>query len=123
MDSTHTFTTPQKDSHCGEKQVLTDNDLMRFNTTYSFLSPSTKQLHDSLEKAKELTTKTYNTSNLKLVRKNIIESLDHMLNHELVRENHNISRFVGIIERQIQYIKEDFNKEILSVLGKKWRRK
>jgi hypothetical protein len=96
MESQHIFSTPQKDSHCGEKQVLTDNDLMRFNTTYSFLSPSTKQLHDSLEKAKELTTKTYNTSNLKLVRKNIIESLDHMLNHELVRENHNISKSRGV---------------------------
>jgi len=95
---------------------------MRFNTTYSFLSPTTKQLHDSLEKAKQQTTKTYNTSNLKLVRKNIIESLDHMLNHELVRENPKISRFVGIIERQIQNIKEDFNKEMISVMGKKWKR-
>jgi hypothetical protein len=46
-----------------------------------------------------------------------------MLNHELVRENPKISRFVGIIECQIQNIKEDFNKEIISVMGKKkWKR-
>lgn len=120
VDSRHLlFTTPQRETPIGDKQVSTNQDLMRFNATYSFLSPSTRGLHESLEKAKQQSTKTYNTTNLKLVRKNIIESLDHMLSHNLVRENHNISRYVGIIERQIQSIKEDFNKDILSVLGKK----
>ena len=63
MDSTHVFTTPQKETHCGEKHVSTDQDLVRFNTTFSFQSPSTKELHVSIEKAKQQSAKTYNSSN------------------------------------------------------------
>lgn len=91
---------------------------MRFTNTHSFLSPSTKQLHYSLEKAKQNSSFVYTPSNLRSIRKQVIESIDHILNHDLVLENHNIARYVDVIEKQIQSIKEDFTKEIITVLGK-----
>ena len=93
------------------------HNLMRYTNTHTFLSPSTKKLHNSLEKAKQKSSIVYTTTNLRAVWKNVIESIDHILNHDPVLENPNIARYVNVIERQIQSIKEDFTKEIMSIVG------
>jgi hypothetical protein len=51
------------------------------------------------------------------VQKNNIDSIDHILNHDLVCENPAAAKFVAEIERKMQAIKEEFNKEVLSILG------
>ena len=61
----------------------------------------------------------YNASNLKVVQKNIIESIDHILNHDLVCKNTMSAKYVAEMERKIQAIKEDFNKEVLFIIGSK----
>ena len=81
-----------------ETKVRENPNLMRFtNYTHSFLSPSTTQLHNSLEKAKQKSSIVYTTSNLRAIMKQVIESIDHILNHDLVLENHNIARYVDVI--------------------------
>ena len=93
------------------------HNLLRFTDTHTFLSPSTKELHNSLEKAKQKSSIVYTSTNLRTVRKNVIESIDHILNHDLVLVNPKIAQYVNVIERQIQSIKEDFTKEIKSIVG------
>ena len=53
------------------------------------------------------------------MQKNIIESIDHILNHVLVCENTMAAKYMEEMERKIQAIKEDFNKEVLSIVGSK----
>jgi hypothetical protein len=43
------------------------------------------------------------------VRKNIIQSIDHILNHDLVCELPAAANFVGMVEQNVQEIKEEFN--------------
>jgi hypothetical protein len=102
---------------------VTDNDvsemkdLLRFTDTHKYLSPSTKELHNSIEKAKEKSSIVYTSTNLRSVRKNIIESIDHILNHDLVLVNPKIAQYVNDLERKIHSIKEDFTKDIMSIVG------
>jgi hypothetical protein len=49
------------------------------------------------------------------VRNNIIQSIDHILNHNLVCENLAAANFVGMVEQNMQEIKEEFNKVVLSI--------
>jgi hypothetical protein len=82
-----------------------------------YLSPTTKKLHDSLEKASVKSQPLYTTNSLRQTRKNIIQSIDHILNHDVVREDPLEARFVKEIGREMQDIKERFNTQILSLLG------
>jgi hypothetical protein len=52
-----------------------------------------------------------------MVQKNIINSIDHILNHNLVCEHPDAANFVDVVERNMQEIKEEFNKAILSIFG------
>jgi hypothetical protein len=51
------------------------------------------------------------------VQKNIIQSINHILNHDLVCEHPAAANFVGTVERNMQEIKEEFNKVVLSICG------
>ncbi len=51
------------------------------------------------------------------MQKNIIESINHILNHDLVCKNPAAAKFVAQVGRKMQIIKEDFNKEVLSIIG------
>jgi hypothetical protein len=46
-------------------------------------------------------------------------SVDHILNHDLVQENPRAAKFVTDIEQEVHHIKEDFNEEMLSIIGSK----
>ncbi len=74
-----------------------------------FLSPATEKFHKSIDKATKLSAVVYNSETLKEVRKNIIQLMDHILNHNLVCENPAAAAFVGTIKRSMQEIKEEFN--------------
>jgi hypothetical protein len=91
--------------------------LSRFKDTGLFLSPATQKNHDSIEKANKLSEVAYNTRKLKEVQRNIIDSIDHILNQDLVCEHPAAANFVAVIERNMQEIKEEFNKVVLSIFG------
>ena len=74
-------------------------------------------MHDSLEKASIKSQPLYTTKSLRETRKNIIQLIDHILNHDLVWEDPSAARFVSEMEREMQDIKEWFNTQILSLLG------
>ncbi len=74
-------------------------------------------MHDSLEKASIKSQPLYTAKSLRETRKNMIQLIDHIPNHELVREDPLAARFVSEIEREMQDIKEWFNTQILSLLG------
>jgi hypothetical protein len=111
--------TPQKPT----KKILFETpdpshqSLSRLKDTGLFLSPATANFHESIEKAMKLSEVVYNSRNLKEVRKNIIQSIDHILNHNLCCEHPAAANFVGMAERNMQEIKEEFNKVILSIFG------
>ncbi len=92
-------------------------EINRYKDISLFLSPTTKKLHDSLEKASIKSQPLYTTKSLRETRKNIIQMIDHILNHELVREDPLAARFVSETEREMQDIKEQFNTQIMSLLG------
>jgi hypothetical protein len=73
-------------------------------------------MHDSLEKASIKSQQLYTTNSLRETRTNIIQSIDHILNHDLAWEDPLASRFVSEMEREVQDIKEWFNTQILSLL-------
>ncbi len=89
----------------------------QFKDTGLFLSPATKKIQESIEKATKLTEVVYNSRTLKEVQKNIIQSIDHILNHDLVCEHPAAAKFVGTVERNMEEIKDEFNKVVLSICG------
>jgi hypothetical protein len=89
----------------------------RFKDTGLFLSPATKKNQESIEKATKLTEVVYNSQTLKEVQKNIIQSINHILNYDLVCEHPAAANFVDTVERNMQEIKEEFNKAVLSICG------
>jgi hypothetical protein len=90
--------------------------LSQFKDTGLFLSPATQKFHDSIEKATKLSEVVYNSRKLKEVQNNIIESIDHILNHDIVCKNPAAANFVGMVERNMQEIEEEVNKVVLSIL-------
>jgi hypothetical protein len=59
----------------------------------------------------------YNSRKLKEVQKNIIHSINHILKHDLVCKHPAAANFVGMVEKNMQEIKEEFNKMVLSIFG------
>jgi hypothetical protein len=57
-----------------------------------------------------LTKVVYNSRTLKEVRKKIIHSINHILHPDLVCEHPAAAQFVGTVERNMQKIKEEYNK-------------
>ncbi len=78
-----------------------------------------KKLHNSIEKASNSTQTLYTTNSLREARKNIIALVDHILQHDFVRENPIAAEFVNTLEKEVQNIKEHFNKKIMSIVGSK----
>ncbi len=111
--------TPQKPT----KKILFETpdplhqSLSQLKDTGLFLFPATEKFHESIEKATKLSEVVYNSRKLKEVRKNIIQSIDHILNHNLVCEHPAAANFVGMVEQNMQKTKEEFNKVVLSISG------
>jgi hypothetical protein len=74
-------------------------------------------MHDSFEKVSIKSQPLYTTKSLRETRKNIIQLIDHILNHDSVCEDPLAAKFVSEMEREIQDIKEWFNTPILALLG------
>jgi hypothetical protein len=100
-----------------ESSKIVRTEINRYKDNSLFLSPTPKKLHDSLEKATIKSQRLYTTKSLRENRKNIIQLIDHILNHDLVWEDPLAARFVSEMKREMQVIKERFNTQILSVLG------
>jgi hypothetical protein len=111
--------TPMKKKQLFEYETpsKTNNECLRFQNTQTFLSPTTKELQKSIEKAASSVKVIYNTDELKAARKNILQSVDHILSHELVMENSQAAGFVAELERKVQEIKEEFTKTVYSITG------
>jgi len=100
-----------------ETPLKPSNELLIFKNTQTFLSPTTKELQRSIEKAASSVKVVYNTNELKAARKNILQSVDHILGHDLVKENPQAAAFVAELERKVQEIKEEFTKSVHSITG------
>jgi hypothetical protein len=100
-----------------ETPLKPSNYLLIFKNTQTFLSPTTKEFQRSIDKAASSVKVTYNTNELKAARRNILQSVDHILGHDLVQENPQAAAFVAELERKVQEIKEDFTKSIYSNEG------
>jgi len=75
------------------------NELLRFKNTHTFLSPTATELQRSIEKAASSVKVIYNTNELKAACKNILQSVNHILNHDyLVMENPKAAAFVAEME-------------------------
>jgi hypothetical protein len=116
-----TLQTPQKSKHIslGKKTICVEMEMRWCQGNSLFLSPTTQKLHNSIEKASEDTQTLCTTKSLKEARKNIISSVDHILQHGLVWENPIAAEFVSTIEKEMQNIKERFNTKMMSILGSK----
>ena len=79
-----------------------DNELIRFQDTGLFLSPTTKQFMQSIEKASNSVQVVYNRHELKATHKNIIQFVDHILGHDLVMEDPRAAAFVTELKRKVQ---------------------
>ncbi len=89
----------------------------RLKDTGLFLSPSTEKFHESIEKATKLSEVVYNSQKLKEVRKNIIQSIDHVLNHDLVCEHPAAANFVGMVEKKCRKLKKNLIRWSFQFLG------
>jgi hypothetical protein len=81
-----TFQTPQtsKQGYLGEVTECVETEMRRCQGNSLFLLPMAKQFHGSIEKASKDTQALYTTKSLREARKNIIASVDHILQHNLV---------------------------------------
>jgi hypothetical protein len=100
-----------------ETPLKPSNDLLIFKNTQTFLSPTTKEFQRSIDKAASSAKVIYNRNELNAARKNILQSVDHILGHDLVQENPQAAAFVAELERKVQEIKEEFTKSIYSITG------
>jgi hypothetical protein len=91
----------------------------RMPRQFIILSPTTQKLHNGIEKASKDTQTLNTTKSLREARKNIIASVDHILQHDLVQENSIAAEFVSTMEKEMQIIKEHFNTKMMSILGSK----
>ena len=98
-----------------ETPLKPSNDLLIFKNTQTFLSPTTKEFQRSIDKAASSAKVIYNRNELKAARKNILQSVDHILGHDLVKENPQAAAFVAELERKVQEIKEEFTKSVHSI--------
>jgi hypothetical protein len=116
-----TLQTPQKSKHMslGKETVCVEMEMRRFQGNSLFLSLTTQQFHNSIEKALTDTQTLYTTKSLRETRKNIIALVDHILQHDLVWENPIAAEFVSTMEKEMQNIKECFNTKMMSILGSK----
>ncbi len=116
-----TMRTPQQSTQIslGNEHVCVETEMRRCQENSLFLSPTTKKLHNSIEKAANSTQTLYTTNSLREVRKNIIASVDHILQHDFVLEIPITAEFVSTLENEVQNIKEHFNKKIMSIMGSK----
>jgi hypothetical protein len=78
-----------------------------------------QKLHNSIENASKDTQPLYTTKSLREAKKNIIASVDHILQHDLVQENPFAAEFVSTMEKEMQNIKEHFNTKMMLILGSK----
>ena len=81
-----TMHTPQqsKQMSLGNEHVCVETEMRRCQENSLFLSPTTKKLHNSIEKASNSTQTLYTMNSLREARKNIIASVDHILQHDFV---------------------------------------
>jgi hypothetical protein len=100
-----------------ESSKIVRTEINRCKDNSLYLSPTTKILHDSLEKASIKSQRLYTTKSLRETRKNIVQLIDHILSHDLVWKDPLAARFVSEMGRERQDIKERFNIQILSLLG------
>jgi hypothetical protein len=102
-----TFQTPQKSKqgYLGEGAECVETDMRQCQGNSLFLSPTAQKLQGSIEKATKDTQAVYTTKSLQEARKYIIASDDHILQHDLVRENPLAAEFVSTMEREMQNIK------------------
>jgi hypothetical protein len=116
-----TLHTPQQSKHMslGKETVCVEMEMRRHQGYSSFLSRTTQKLHNSIEKASKDTQTLYTTKSLREARKNIIALVDHILQHDLVRDNPIAAEFVNTMEKEMQNIKERFNTKMMSILGSK----
>ncbi len=82
--------------------------MKRLKDNTLFLSPTTRECQDSFKKASNLVNHVYDKESLRNTCKNIIHSIDHILNHDLVKEDSRAAEFVTAMERRIQNLKEEF---------------
>ncbi len=68
----------------GNEHVCVETDLRRCQENSLFLSPTTKKLHNSIEKASNSTQTLYAMNSLREARKNIIASVDNILQHDFI---------------------------------------
>jgi hypothetical protein len=96
-----TMHTPQqsKQISLGEENECVETETRQCQDNSLFLSPTTKKLHNNIEKASEDNQTLYATNSLREARKNIIASVDHILQHDLVRENPIAAEFVSTMEK------------------------
>jgi hypothetical protein len=81
-----TLQTPQKSTHMplGKETECVETEMRRYQGNSLFLLPTTQKMHDSIAKASKDTQPLYTTNSLRDARKNIIVSVDHILQHDLV---------------------------------------
>jgi hypothetical protein len=82
-----------------------------------YISPTTREFQRHLQSAAETVNEVYNKHRTKIIRKNLIESIDHILDHDLVSENPAVGRFVTELSRSINNVKYLFNRAVFEASG------
>ena len=78
--------TPMKKNQLFEYEtpLKPSNELLIFKNTWTFLSPTTKELQRSIEKAASSVKVIHKTNELKAARKNILQSVELWKIHKLL---------------------------------------
>jgi hypothetical protein len=81
-----TMRTPQQSTQIslGNEHVCFETEMRGCQENSLFFSPTTKKLHNSIEKASNSTQALYIMNSLREARKNIIALVDHILQHDFV---------------------------------------
>jgi hypothetical protein len=105
-----TFQTPQKSKqgHLGEGTECVETEMRQCQGNSLFFCQQHKNCTTVLRKRQKILTQ-FIQQTVQEKQERIIGSVDHILQHDLVRENSLAAEFVSAIEREMQNIKECFN--------------
>jgi hypothetical protein len=93
------------------------NGVFSSNDQTLYLTPTTRVFQQNLKNAAESNPEIYDQKRLQTIRKNLIESMDHIFQHALVSENERIGKFVTVLSRSVNNVLDLFHRAVFEECG------
>lgn len=118
VDGPFVFDSPLKTTQLfPHMQTPLKNGVIASKDQSLYLTPTTRVFQQDLKFAAESVPEIYDDKHIKIIRKNVIDSIDHIFQHSLVSEKPSIGKFVTVLSRSVSNVLDLFNRAVFEELG------